>query len=135
MMTRIEAIETTLKQFAGKPFEYGVTDCGAFIGSYLTLIEQMPQGLDELLQAAREDKATSRAALKKYGAATMSGLVSKHFKSLAPLQAATGDLAAVPSGSLRDPACGMVLGQRVAVLGETGAEYHNLGAAVKAWKV
>lgn len=136
-MTRAEAATAFVDHFVEMPFEWGPeTDCAGRIGWYLERAGALPGSWPEALAAPRTDTRTARFVMKRFHrAATFACVVSRAFPSIAPLEAATGDLAAIPAPSERDPAVGVLIAGRVFVTGPDGLVASPITDACAAWRV
>lgn len=136
-MDKIMSAEQAVARFERASFQWGEADCACLVAAHARACGVEASELYELADTPRGDAKAARALLKTAGAATLAGVLSKRLPKIAPLAALPGDLAAVPAepGGKRDPACGIVMGNTVAVMGARGIEFWPLGRAVKAWRV
>lgn len=130
-MPKWQAVEETLLEYQANIFGYGpASDCGAFLCAYA----KRAGVLIPVKIPSRSTKIGAGRALRRMGFSTMSDLLTAHFQEVAPLEAKTGDFAAIPSADPNDPACGLVSAGRVFVLSDRGTVDYPRRQAVHAWR-
>ena len=135
-MDRFRTVTAFVDRFIEMAFVWGPgTDCAGRVLWYLAQCDRLPEAWIGADDHPRTDTKTARAVLRRYGGATFAKVVSTQFDTIAPLNAITGDLAAVPEADPRDPAVGVVLGALVYVPSPCGLTEKPLTEACGAWRV
>lgn len=111
-IARVEAAQSTIDQFLGKPFEWGKTDCAQLAAHCLKAL-----GYADPLQSVGEywDYRSAKKAMKRAGITTF----AQHFEQalglepIAPAMALPGDIVAFPGEhpDTFDAALGVAIGQ------------------------
>lgn len=115
-----------------RPFCWGSNDCFTFpSGAEFALTGR--RSFQEII-AEYNDARSAMRALERRGWSGCGDAADEIFAALPPPLAGRGDFATIPTTRGAD-ALGVVVGDRVAVVGLRGLEFHSLLRATRAWRV
>lgn len=138
MLTRLpdwrRRFETAIDDIKARPFQWYDHDCGRGLAVRLVLAITGDDFSDRYPDRY-EDAAGAVRVLKNYGFASLGEMVATMLPVIHPSQAEIGDIAAIPLDGPIGHALGVVNGERIFVLTETGIGTVDLLDAVMCFKV
>lgn len=126
--------EAAIDEIMTKPFEWKIHDCGPGLAGRLVLAMT---GVDLSAQYAGDyhDAASAARLIRRLGFATLGDLVASMLPAIPPSMAQLGDIAAIAMDGPIGHALGVVNGERILVLTETGIGTADLLDAQTCFKV
>jgi hypothetical protein len=126
--------EAVFDDIMTRPFEWQTHDCGPGLAGRTVLALT---GIDLCAQYAADyhDLASAVRVVRSLGHQTLGGLVGSMLPQIHPSQARLGDIAALAIKSPLGHALGVVNGERIYVLTETGVGTRDLLDAAMCFKV
>ena len=126
--------ETTIDEIKARPFEWYEHDCGRGLAARLVLAITGTD-LSDRYADRYADAAGAAHVLRKYGFASLGELVATMLPVIHPSRAEIGDIAAIPMEGTIGHALGVVNGERIFVLTESGVGTVDLLNAAMCFKV
>lgn len=127
----VKALYETVESAAGRPFAFGLDDCGLCVASVIDAIVLDSHWVDDL-KANYSDEASALRFVAAEGG--MEAAVTRRLgEPVPPLCARRGDVCLLPGEGM--PALGICMGETVAAMRPEGIRYVSLGEALKAWRV